>query len=729
MADKVNIEIGGDTSGAEASIKDLENTTKKSFTKMSNEADKASEEVSKAFKNAGIRTEKAIRESSRKAKRDFEKIKNSGVASANDIKRAHNVMTAKIKKNNRELRTSTKGIGDVFLGLKTKIIAIGAVIATAFGIKAVGEAIKFEDALLDLQKVLSESDGPAKQFTKQAKEMALVFGVSAAEVLQSASDFKQAGFDINEAFLLTNASLKLVVASELEAAEASELLVRILNGFKAPASEADRLINILNATSEKYATNVVELGMGMKDLAGIAKKAGFGFEETAGLLVPVIAVFGSGTEAAQALKSGLLKLISTQKPVIDELTRLGIHQRELNEQTGEYTGKLRSAKDILLDVSTAFQGMSENQKLVSTGILAGTLQAGRMSEVFDGMGLSIEVTNNALKNTDSINKEVATRMGATGVQIKRLGTAFNNMAAEIGTEALPIIKDAINILIPLFKTLSTFGIRTVLEVRKAWLQMSSTINDSIIGIAKVTDFLGITSGAADAIATDSEELEKRISAVNKRLFETSEAGIAQEKVVADTKALTEEATKKQTTASAARTQEMLNENAAMLQLVETLKEEAAARSQAATATAREAEAFKKLTFVGPLTKGGQTSPNLPGFKVGGGLPGYGGGDKIPALLEAGEHVIRKESVRKMGRAAAEAFNRGDVRSLMSSLPVQKFQDGGAVQAEGKGGPDVNVNLSLSGKSFPMKTSQSVADQFVEEIKNVNVVRGRKENRY
>ena len=735
MADKkVNIEVGGDTSSAKASIKDLENSTKKSFEKMAVEAEESAKNVSRAFKSTGIRTEKAINNSSKKAKRDFETIKNSGVASANDIKRAHNAMTAKLKKNSTELRTTTNSIGKAFSGLKTKIVAVGAIIATAFGIKAIGEAIKFEDAILDLQKVLSDTDGDAQQFADTAKELAITFGVSAAEVLQSAADFKQAGFDINEAFLLTNASLKLVVASELEASEASELLVRILNGFKAPASEANRLINVLNATSEKYATNVVELGIGMKDLAGIAKKAGFSFEETAGLLVPVISVFGSGSEAAQALKSGLLKLISTQKPVIDELTRLGIHQRELNEQTGEYTGKLRSAKDILLDVSKAFQSMGENQKLVTTGILAGTLQAGRMSEVFDGMGLSVEVTNTALKNTDSINKEVATRMSATGVQINRLTTAFNNMAQEIGTEALPTIKAAIDVLIPLFRILSSFGIRTVLEVQKAWLQLSTSINDSIIGIAKVTDFIGLTSGAADTIAANSEGLAKRISAVNKRLFETSKVGIAQAKVVADTRAMGIEASKKQNIATETRKQKIAEENAAMEVQIETLIRLRNARKKAAS------------EFVGPLPdpraneplpetlrrSGFKSSTKTlpPGFSTGVKLPGYGGGDKILARLEAGERVIKKEAVRNLeglGSRAMSALHKGDIKELVDSLPA--YQEGGKVAPPAGNSKTTNVNLNLGDKSFPMKASERVADDFSQEIKSINVVRGRKRNVY
>lgn len=723
---EAQINITGNTTDAQASIDDLERSAKKSFNQMSEAAEKEAKEVEDAFRKSGLRTEADIKKSSREARQNYEKIKKSGTASANDIRRAHEKMTAKIKKNNRELRGANKGLIDTFSKLKTKIATVAVVLAGAFGVKAVGEAIKFEDALLDLQKVLSDTDGDAQQFVGTADQLSGVFGVSSATVLQSAADFKQAGFDITESFSLTENALKLVVASELELAEASELVVLTLNGFKAPASEAARLTNILNATSTKYATNVTELGLGMRDIAGIAKKMGFTFEETAGLLVPVISVFGSGTEAAQALKSGLLKLISTQKPVVDELTRLGIHQRELNELTGEYTGKLRSGKDILLDVSKAFQTMDENQKIATTGILAGILQAGKMSEVFDGMGLSVEVTNNALEDTDSINKEVATRLTATSTQVDRLKVAFNNMAREMGTELLPVIKDVVDFLIPLFKTLGGAGVRGVLQVRKAWLEMSITINDSIIGIAKVLDFIGITSNATDAIATDREQLANKLVEVDNRLFETSKAQREKARIaelaLKEAKRQEIAATEAQVAAADARKAKLAEENSAMLQVLETLTRIGNARAAAARQAKQDAADFAAITFVGPPAPGSR-----PGFNTGGQIPGYGGGDSVPIMAEPGEHVIRKESVKKIGRSAAQAFNRGDIAGLIKSLPVQHFREGGEVQ--GAGGESANVNLIMGEKSFPVTAEPSVAEEFISEIKHINTVRSRKKNVY
>lgn len=62
------------------------------------------------------------------------------------------------------------------------------------------------------------------------------------------------------------------------------------------------------------------------------------------------------------------------------------------------------------------------------------------------------------------------------------------------------------------------------------------------------------------------------------------------------------------------------------------------------------------------------------FARGGKLPGYGGGDRIPALLESGEFIIRKEAVKKFGAHVFTAMNNlrlpelPDLSALLPSLP-------------------------------------------------------------
>jgi len=70
-------------------------------------------------------------------------------------------------------------------------------------------------------------------------------------------------------------------------------------------------------------------------------------------------------------------------------------------------------------------------------------------------------------------------------------------------------------------------------------------------------------------------------------------------------------------------------------------------------------------------------------REGGHIPGYGGGDKVSALLEAGEFVIRKEMVRKFGMGTFAALNSG------------RFPDGRMRFAEGGPVPSPAQNNSFN----------------------------------
>ncbi len=186
--------------------------------------------------------------------------------------------------------------------------------------------------MIELEKVMGKQPAALAKAKKASFELSDQYGESSADILLSTAEFKQAGFEIEDALLLTKSAMDLVIAGGIDASQSSSLLVSILKGFKAPASEAANVIDILNEVSNNYATNVEELAIGMGKLSPIASTMGFSFAETAGVLTPIIEVFRSGGEAAIALKTGLLKLITDAAPVEDALKQLGVAQKDANNE-------------------------------------------------------------------------------------------------------------------------------------------------------------------------------------------------------------------------------------------------------------------------------------------------------------------------------------------------------------------------------------------------------------
>ena len=81
--------------------------------------------------------------------------------------------------------------------------------------------------------------------------------------------------------------------------------------------------------------------------------------------------------------------------------------------------------------------------------------------------------------------------------------------------------------------------------------------------------------------------------------------------------------------------------------------------------------------VTPARGGGRKAPGFApgepalGFQSGGHIPGYGGGDKVPALLEKGEYVINKMAVAHLGIDTLDEMN--------ASHRVRKFFRGGGTR--------------------------------------------------
>jgi len=330
----------------------------------------------------------------------------------------------------------TQPLADVAAGvLKTE----GALAALAAGglAYAYAKSIEFEGAVIDLQKVLGDEAGGLDAAKDAALALSNQYGVSATEVLQSTANFKQAGFDIEESIQLTKNALDLKIAGDVEAAQSSEILIAALKGFDAPASEAARLIDILNGVSNEYATDVGELATGIAKLSPIAKTMGFTFEQTAGLVTPIIEIFRSGDEAATALKTGLLKLVDDSKPIEEALKSIGVAQKDAN-------GNLRSGKDIILDVSVAFQSLDQTQKLAVASQLVGINQAARMVTVFDNLNKTTAITQTALQSTGSASEEVALRLASGEVAVDRFKVGFENMAIAVGTKFQAAATNAIS---------------------------------------------------------------------------------------------------------------------------------------------------------------------------------------------------------------------------------------------------------------------------------------------
>jgi len=126
-----------------------------------------------------------------------------------------------------------------------------------------------------------------------------------------------------------------------------------------------------------------------------------------------------------------------------------------------------------------------------------------------------------------------------------------------------------------------------------------------------------------------------------------------------------------------------------------------------------------------------------GRQRGGIFPGYGGGDKINVLAEAGEGFVRKEAIRKYGRSFFNAYNSlalpinqatrflkarigGIIAPDLTSFQ-QKFQAGGLV-AQPSFKSLGTIDLKVGSHSYPVLGSISVLEELKTAIKREGMLR-------
>ncbi|MDD5277196.1 MAG: tape measure protein [Methylovulum sp.] len=76
------------------------------------------------------------------------------------------------------------------------------------------------------------------------------------------------------------------------------------------------------------------------------------------------------------------------------------------------------------------------------------------------------------------------------------------------------------------------------------------------------------------------------------------------------------------------------------------------------------------------------------------LDGYGGGDKIRALLEPGEFVVRKEAVEKLGLPVLQAVNKGNLPAPTLSQAAARLAGNATPAAQAQGGITPNLQQTI-----------------------------------
>ncbi len=819
MAKKKTIDITADITQAKATIGELEDFTKAELKKMAKDAEKSSKDISDAYKKMGIRTDASIKASTAAAKANYAAIKNSGTASAREIRDAHNKMTAKVKANNRELSGGASGLSKVYGALKSKMVGISiAIIATGLAIK---KAFDFAEAGAKLQVQREAFDNFAKSVGANGDEIiaklkevskgtvstanlvasagkAMLLGlapdklVDLLEIARAAS--KITGDSITKSFedittgvgrqsrmILDNLGIILRVGDANEAYAAS------LGKTVDELTEAEKKLAVLNATAE--AGQVIIAGVGNDTLTTADKiarmKVGFAemsdamkvfaadvFEKIEPSLLVMGKAFAAAWKVILVNVDGALTGMNALKFVILDAAKwvvfiakgftflsdkLGITNdatATLNLMTEDLKKQMDEAERGMTKAGRAAARLEEAEEKLGRTTQRSAVQIGKATDVVTkskkqltkeikeqekaidkASKAEIEALKTQTTLQKTLNATIKTALQATKRELADLETRVQN-AAEFA-QSIKRQFEAADI------SVSQRGMNE-LEVQIDNLERAKKhIQDARVAFAagEIESAQRLNQLAADAISAVIKADPKKLQEAGispRGLKEAKQEALGMRDAVIDLNDEMEKAARDKVPAVTAKIVELEDELAAgkgtlagMIQGIKDAKTEA----QALKDKLREDTTSTHTTTMKTVQAGSGTAqedfvgpPLPPGFKTGGHLPGFGGGDKIHILGEAGEYMLNKESVRTLGLDAARAFNNRDIPALIASLtaPVQRLKEGGSVK-----GPleTLKLDLAIGGKTLSTTASRDPAKKFFKDLKRMNIIHGRGKRAY
>lgn len=217
-------------------------------------------------------------------------------------------------------------------GMQTKMSDLSKTIA---GVFAVDKIIDFGKSIINvgsnfqtqMARVKAVSNATTEEFEmmrKEAERLGSITKYSATEAAQALENLVRNGLKAREATEALAGVLQLAGSQAIDLAQAADIATNTMNGFGKEVKELGRINDILAATTANSATNVTDLAEGLKNVAPIATLLGASIEEVCAALGTLANVGIKGSQAGNALRGILNRLIKPTKQGQEALDKYGL---------------------------------------------------------------------------------------------------------------------------------------------------------------------------------------------------------------------------------------------------------------------------------------------------------------------------------------------------------------------------------------------------------------------
>ena len=375
----------------------------------------------------------------------------------------------------------------------------------AFGTAGVVSFAEVDKTMQLTNKTMGNTAEEAELLNKAMKEAAANSTFGMKDAATATLNFARAGLTAEEA------AAALAPAMNLAAGEGGNLdtvsggLVATINGFHGSFDDAGHYADVFAAACNNSALDVDSLSHAMSVAAPIFSAAGYNVNDAA-LYMGIMANNGiDADKAANSLKTGLARLISPAKEGAEKMAELGISVTNAD-------GTMKSAVQIQKELHDAFGQLSESEQIAAASAIFGKNQMAPWLALINTAPEEVGELDTALANCAGTTDEMAeAMMSGFGGSLEKLKSSIDVLVTSIGEALAPTIQkvtEFIQGLVDKFNALTPAQQQTIVKIG----MLVAALGPVLVVVGKVISSVGtimtfapkIVSGVQSVIGVGSK---------------------------------------------------------------------------------------------------------------------------------------------------------------------------------------------------------------------------------
>ncbi len=376
----------------------------------------------------------------------------------------------------------------VFSGLQGKVAAVGAAIATYFGINAfagiVSGAADLETAMSRVQAATGATGEEMQALRKAAEDAGANTKFTSTEAAGALENLAKAGLSATDSIAALPAVLNLAQAGDIGLAESSELVTKAVMGMGLAFTDAGRVADVLALGANATNTSVQGLAQALSYAAPVAQSLGLSLESTVAIIGKFADAGIDASRAGTALNSILSQFSNPASKFREELAAAGIT-----------TGNFETALHQL-----AAAGPAGSKAINAVGQEAGPALRALLNQ---GMGALDGLTEKLKTAEGSAAATAAVMQNNLNGALSGLSSAWDTVKNALGTPVLPVLQQGVEQLAGAFRgavadgTVQRFGeaIATAFQSGIKWVRDFIGTIDFTAVLARLQEFADNTNTA------------------------------------------------------------------------------------------------------------------------------------------------------------------------------------------------------------------------------------------